>query len=51
MQILLWSLFLVIMWSCGGLTRGKTLRRMGISHDNSANNQRKVWRNAKIDGF
>ena len=35
----------------GGLTRGKTLRRMGISHDNSANNQRNVWRNAKIDGF
>ena len=31
MQILLWSLFLVIMWNWGGLTRGKTLRRRGAA--------------------
>ena len=31
MQILLWSLFLVIMWNCGGLTRGKPLQRRGTS--------------------
>ena len=47
MQILLWSLFLVIMWNWVGLTRGKTLQRRGLSHDNSANNRRKVWRNGK----
>ena len=48
MQILLWALFLVIMWNWGGLTRGKTLRRRGLAHDNSANNRRKVWRNGKL---
>ena len=26
----------------GGLTRGKTLQWRGLSHDNSANNRRKV---------
>ena len=31
----------------GGLTRGKTLQWRGLSHDNSANNRRKVWRNGK----
>ena len=41
MQILLWALFLVIMWNWGGLTRGKTLRRRGLAHDNSANNGEK----------
>ena len=31
----------------GGLTRGKTLQWRGLSHDNYANNRRKVWRNRK----
>ena len=31
----------------GGLTRGKTLQWMGLSHDNSANNRRNVWRYGK----
>ena len=32
----------------GGLTRGKTLRRRGLSHDNYANNRWKVWRYGKL---
>ena len=32
----------------GGLTRGKTHSGEGLSHDNYANNRRKVWRNGKL---
>ena len=71
MQILLWSIFLVVMWNWivgkKKLTAaGETLALLlslrqwavlhevrpysgeGLSHDNYANNRRKVWRNGKL---